>query len=360
MAGWRIVRGMVGICGSGLLMVACVEARTPAQPRFVQSQTALAQPTQVADRRPSQGPLVAPAVTVAAPVPDEKPLILQILPWGTAVAQVGHRRDAEAMPEGPMALAVAPSGQIAVLDQVNSRVLLLAPTGQPLEKTQIIPLSRPTFQDIAFDPTGHLFALDRLHTPEVVGLSPGAQWSVPIAGEDLTEPAAVTGLFPAQDGVWLELTHSSLRWLAGAGGMVPQHVRRLPARPSADGQHLISIAVVAANQVAVSVLNANGDRLFTRKITMRQAILGVREWGIDPQGRAIIVVATALEQGDRSVDEHLTAVVLGADGSGDRRVELPIPQGPEEHFRPVRLAASGALYGLQARAQGVAVWRVQP
>ena len=49
---------------------------------------------------------------------------------------------AEGLSRGPEALAVAPDGRIAVLDSVNSRLMLLDPTGRPFATAQI-PLSGP-------------------------------------------------------------------------------------------------------------------------------------------------------------------------------------------------------------------------
>ncbi|HZK48302.1 MAG TPA: hypothetical protein VFD74_01705, partial [Thermoleophilia bacterium] len=66
------------------------------------------------------------------------------LPWGDKPGQVGLTQRAEEQSRGPEAFALAPDGRVAVLDSVNSRLLLLAPSGASLA-TAPVALAAPRF-----------------------------------------------------------------------------------------------------------------------------------------------------------------------------------------------------------------------
>jgi hypothetical protein len=81
---------------------------------------------------PSAGAPESLQVLLTAPEKASGGSPLFTLPWGDGPGQVGFVRRAEEESRGPEALAVAPDGRVAVLDSVNSRLLLLTPGGDPL------------------------------------------------------------------------------------------------------------------------------------------------------------------------------------------------------------------------------------
>lgn len=345
------IRQVVALIGL-LSLTACAQAGTPPpnsnKPRsaegFQRTSAALTAPHLARAPQPAQPASRAGNLAVRL-----------VLPWGQAPGQVGHRRDAEAMPEGPMALDVAPDGRIAVLDQVNGRVQVFA-AGQPV---QILPIPRDTFQDVAFDDAGRLFALDRLGVPEVVALT-GGGLQVRTVGEGLDEGAAATGLFPMADGVWVESEHHALVHIADAQGQALTERTQVPGRVGQTGRQLVVAAVTGQGQVTVRVREPTGAVTFTAQLQFTLRLDGIREVAVDAQGQTLVVVAQARDEADRTVESRLTAVVLDVKGQELRRTELPPPAQPDEQFRPVRLGPDGALYLLQCGADAATVLRVQP
>ena len=137
----------------------------------------------------------------AEPAPGRR---LVTLPWGAGDGQVGLTQRTEGLTRGPEALAVAPDGRIAVLDSVNSRLVLLAADGS---FTRIIPLglSEPRF--LAVDDQA-VYVLDADRDRRIVSLDwQGATLrtaQVPVL-EDV-----VTGLLLSADGPCIEVAHQDV------------------------------------------------------------------------------------------------------------------------------------------------------
>jgi len=92
---------------------------------------------------------------------DESPLregelILQ-MPWGSGSGQVGLSATEGPVPIGPSAFDVAPDGRIAVLDEVNYRVLVFDPK---TNETKTYPVELSGWGDIAFTNSDEIIILD--------------------------------------------------------------------------------------------------------------------------------------------------------------------------------------------------------
>ncbi len=138
--------------------------------------------------------------------------LLVTLPWGNGPGEVGLLEATEGLARGPEALAVAPDGRIAVLDSVNARLLLLDPTGRPLE-TALIPLSSPRFLAVD-DERPYILDCDadrRLVAFDWNGVELGA-----MALPELSD--VVTGLFATDQGPCVDVSHETVVLLTLAGG----------------------------------------------------------------------------------------------------------------------------------------------
>ena len=129
---------------------------------------------------------------------------------------MGLVQPAEGLTRGPEALAVAPSGRIAVLDSVNSRLVLLAADGS-FAGTVPVNLEEPRF--LAVD-DGTLYVLDadadhRLVSFDWQGTQLGAA-QLPALDD------VVTGLFTTTDGPCVEVAHDDvfLVDMTDGGGLV--------------------------------------------------------------------------------------------------------------------------------------------
>jgi hypothetical protein len=145
-------------------------------------------------------------VTVPAeplPVEPAQGRRLVTLPWGAGAGEVGLALPTEGLTRGPGALAVAPDGRIAILDSVNSRLVLLTAEGS-FTSTVPLPLSQARFLAVddsrlyvLDDSAAQLVCLDwqgsQLHSAQVTAL------------DDV-----VTGLFATDDGPCVEVAHDDV------------------------------------------------------------------------------------------------------------------------------------------------------
>ena len=156
---------------------------------------------------------VATATPQPQPRTQQPPCLLAVtllvtLPWGSGPGQVGLLDPGEGLARGPEALAAAPNGRIAVLDSVNSRLLFLDPSGEPVG-TAFIPLASPRF--LAVDDS-RLYVLDCDADHRLVSFD----WSGTAMGTtDLPElEDVVTGLFATDQGPCIEIAHETVLLLA--------------------------------------------------------------------------------------------------------------------------------------------------
>jgi hypothetical protein len=160
--------------------------------------------------------------------------LLVTLPWGDGPGQVGRARAEEGLTRGPEALAVAPDRRIAILDSVNSRLVLLASDGS-FTGTFPVDLSQPRF--LAVDDE-LLYVLDADTDRRLVSLD----WQGAVAHEaDIPVLSdVVTGLFSTDDGPCIEVAHDGAYLVALSDGKGPGKVakrgalaalREIPGRP---------------------------------------------------------------------------------------------------------------------------------
>lgn len=151
-----------------------------------------------------------PSAPVSTGQPVDRPgalstgTLLVTLPWGSGPGEVGLTRPAEGLTRGPEALAVAPSGRIAVLDSVNKRVLFLDGGGRALGTTDLA-LAEPRFVAVDDD---RLYVLDCDADRQVLVLG----WDGAVLGSAaLPElPDVVTGLFATEAGPCFEVAHDGV------------------------------------------------------------------------------------------------------------------------------------------------------
>jgi hypothetical protein len=181
----------------------------------------------------------------ATPLPPEPAAGRQLvtLPWGNGAGEVGLVQPAEGLTRGPEALAIAPDGRIAVLDSVNSRLVVLAADGS-FAGALPLTLSQPRF--LAVD-NGLIYVLDADTDRQLVCLDwQGAQVN---AAQLPALDDVVTGLFATDDGPCVEVAHDQVfavefkdngKQTAGAGVASAAGQAARADKPAAAGLHAIA------------------------------------------------------------------------------------------------------------------------
>ena len=200
----------------------------------------LTAPADVAPRVPTTTESVPAKSLRPEPSPGRQ---LVTLPWGDLAGEVGLVQPSEGLTRGPEALAVAPDGRIAILDSVNSRVVLLAADGSFAGGLPLT-LSQPRF--LAVD-NGLIYVLDADTDRQVICMDwRGAQVR---AAQLPALDDVVTGLFATGDGPCVEVAHDQVfavefkdngKQTASAGVTSAAGQAARADKPAAAGLHAIA------------------------------------------------------------------------------------------------------------------------
>jgi len=283
-------------------------------------------------------------------------------PWGSGEGRLGRRVAEESDPEGPMGFVVDAAGRAAVLDQVNSRVVLFADGRQIKE----IALPADTYQDLQLDEDGNLVLLDRLaqRSVDLFDSRGGPIGHVQLEGDGVPEGGGTTAMFLREDGVWVEVEHTRLVRVADARGRPDPERPQVNGRFSADGAWLLSAAREGRQSAVVLVRPADSPgalpRLFSR-VDFALPVLNLLALESDTGGRVLLAAHLARfeERAPFGVrEERVEAVLLGPDGAELDRVRLEVPRGALDQFRTLRLSPDGVLYHLYYDDSGVSLRRM--
>lgn len=281
--------------------------------------------------------------------------------FGAGPQELGVRRDQEAAPEAPMAIAIAADGQIAILDQVNQRVRIRHALVQAAGTTdQQIPLDRTTFQDLAWQNMDHLWLLDRLGAqPAVVliDLQGTVIRQVPLV--ESMNPGGITGLFWRDDGLYLEHEHADLQRIADGEGVVAAEKASIWGRFAGDAR--LRARMLDPQLAVIEGKNTDGTARFATRVAFDLPVLAFRALLSDAAGRFVLVAdlaSSAPAAPDKVLQAQLIAVLLGADGTELGRFDLPVTGSVDEQFAPYALDDHGQLFALLPRKGDMQLLRI--
>jgi outer membrane protein assembly factor BamB len=273
--------------------------------------------------------------------------------WGSGVGQLGRERRVEGNAEGPMSLAIAPDGSVAVLDQVNGRILTKKPDGTARE----IRIGARAAQDLAIGRDGAMAVLDRLGDKRVDVLGPdgSVRASFPLEGRGIREGGGVTGVFVDGDAVYVERAHASLVRLGDLSGKADEAREEILGRPLRDGTattHAWIEGKPPADSAFVSVNERSGKTSrFTRQVTPGAPVFGIALLDSDRAGVVYfgLVLGDAASGGPSSIGLYC---LDGRSGQVLGSTSLPLSTLPDETFRELAVADGGGVTYLYRTDEG--------
>lgn len=261
---------------------------------------------------------------------------------------------------GPSAFVVDDAGTVFLLDQVNSRIAKLGDQGA------LIPIPAKTYLDLAFDGNGGFILLQSAVVGDVVDRSvvfvdgSGNQTSK-VEIPNLDPDDAPTALLVHDDGVWVELNHSTTIKVTDASFAADTSGARVDGRfmPSEDSVVMAGIGDVQSVLVAKEPV-AGGDIENFPMVDFDRPVIGVIGLEADVQGN-IYVAAVTGDPDDLTGDVQAWVVALDADGDEQWRSEFPPPDLMLDVVRPMRLGDDGNVYVMRSSGDGnLEVQMVQP
>jgi hypothetical protein len=271
--------------------------------------------------------------------------------WGSGKDQLGRDRPTEGNPEGPMSFAVDKKGRLAILDQVNGRILW-PQTGAEMK----LPVRVP--QDLAMGNDGTIAVLDRLGDRSVALLGPDGtpKGELPLSGKGLKESGGVTGVFIDGSDVYVEREHGQLIRVGSTDGQPDVSRPEIPGRPTRDGKAYV-LAMIIDRGTGRLLLAVNdrqtGQHRFTREIDVEEPVTAIVGLDSDLSGVLYLGVwATGAVPGLLLCIDPTQGQLLG-------QARFPLSDIPEESFRSLVALDSGGVMVAVRTENGVAYEQVE-
>ncbi len=357
------MRRLVGLAGAALAVLAIVLLAFRAGGARVSKERSPAVSHQPSAAPGSEGPGAAggrlmaggPSVRASA---TPKGAVVITGGYGSAEGKFGRRRDPESNPEAPMAVAAGADGQLAIVDQVNRRILRY----KDGKLAGTISIGGDTVQDLAFGRDGKLLVLDRLVDGNVQVYDSDGKLTneVALAGKGVTEGGGVTGVFADDDGIYVERDHEAVVRIADANGQADPNRPELVGRPSRDGRLLLAAEIADGDVLVGAVDRASGQPLWKQPLHLGIPILHIITLDSDRNGMVYLAVDVGHEAPAppyQIVDEHILLVRLGSGGAARGLLEIPPLPTADESFRPITVDDDGTVYVMAAGDDGLAVTR---
>lgn len=317
---------------------------------------------------PASAPL-APVAAAPAPSATWKRAWTANLPWGSGATQAGRSVPAEGSPEAPSSLAVSADGRIWLLDQVNSRVLVLKinPQQQLEQALPAIPVSR-TAQDLTVSQDGtRLYVVDRLVKRQLVVWDVVNQKEiahVAIDDSQLPNPAGETAIFLWQNQVFLEYEHAEALAVAGLNGEkilqagTPPH--RLGGRIATEKGAVMRALKTQPQEVLLTTwFDQDRENLPTQRTTVHFDKPVLQIAGLDTLGSSLNWLTVDVVSQPTETPRRI-AVGLNAELNETQRLELCAPVGPEEQLRTTVAGPDHAFYNVCRGDLGLKIERWAP
>jgi hypothetical protein len=291
----------------------------------------------------------------AADAAQVQPTVVMTVPWGAGPAGLSRTEANESEAEGPASFAVAPDGDIWVLDQVAARVVRFDPTGRVVA---VVLLPSPTFQDLEVWSDGRLLVLDRLvrRTVLVVGPDGADPIEHSVRGPLVPEPGAITALLARPDGVWLEVGHAfSFRLLDAELAPVAESPA-LPGRVLARAGGSLELSLRPPTGVAVAWRDGMGMGPEPQEIELGPVLR--LAWAEDVAPEHFWLIHVTPPAGDRG--DWYSGALRDRSGTVVASFEASGADAEWSQVREFRVLEGGDLLQMELRPEGVRFlhWRL--
>lgn len=277
--------------------------------------------------------------------------------WGSGPDQLGRNRPENGNPEGPMSLAVAPGGEVVVLDQVNERLLKLDKNGKMLSST---PLPVRGAQDVAVAKDGTALVLDRSLDKSVALVGPDGKvtGTLAVEGGGIPEGGAVTGVFSDGKDVYVEREHADQVKIGTTSGQAAATRDEVPGRLSKDGTVYLTagISQPGAPGVYLMAIEAQSRQpRFSQQYQLAAPVLALTLLDTDRSG--IIYLAALLEPAEGAQAMMSLMCLDPLDGRPLGVTQIPASSDADETFRELTVGEEGGVLYLYRSEQGAELQR---
>lgn len=270
---------------------------------------------------------------------------------GSGPHELGAITPEEANPEGPMSFVVSASGEIYVLDQVNSRVQVF----KDGRRVKTIPIPGAVFSDLELLPGGLVALLDNVVDRVIVIVEESGRVirKISLAQEEIPEPGAITGIYFRPEGKWTGLLaqmDSRSILLAGPDGGPLAELMNFPGLLDWSGQRLLKVEMEGEKKASVFRSDESFQNWKRYEATFRLP-LG-RIYGVWEDKFENIYLAANIFDDKKEVNE---VIIFDPGGRELARIQLFVSGAPHEINNPVRVTPEGVIYQLAIDGQEVVI-----
>lgn len=270
---------------------------------------------------------------------------------GSGPDDIGVITPSEANPEGPMSFVVSPTGEIYVLDQINSRIQVF----KKGKRTRTIPIPAETFRDLELMPDGRIALMDNLVKEEVciIGQKGQVEEKIPLKRIEIPEPGAITGIYCRSEGPWPGLwaeVENGFILIADLNGKPNSEMKSLPGLLTFSGKRFLRIEIAGEKQVKVYRSEEDFKTWNSYEISFGLPLGIIYGPWEDNSGNIYLAANTFDEK-----NEANEMVILGPGGKERSRIKLAPSSGLHEVLKPVCVTTDGAIYQLAIEVENNSV-----
>lgn len=271
--------------------------------------------------------------------------------WGNKPGEFGLVvPSGEGALEGPMSFAAGGTGEIYILDQVNSRIQVFGPDGNLRD---VIPIEQRTAEAVAVDAAGDVYVCDLWVQREIALYRDGKLLQKENLSPSLSAPREV---FAVGKDIFIEDDLTGRAYLVASEGRIlspsEQGKESRPGRFAKENAHYLCVSQ-EENQ-GVSILDNTGKKRAISIQSNEPAFLD--SFWLDADGNAYLIYQMLKESPPDVLKSRFSVVKVNI--SSGKALQMDVPTGlftPSR--RPFVITEEGSIYQMQTSNEGLKVVR---